>query len=46
MSNLHQRLSKYVLCDEDSIVVDLKNSHGSWLVDNTGKIKNEIIGLY
>lgn len=37
-SNVHEILSKYMLADGMEYVVDLKKSHGSWLVDaKTGK---------
>ena len=36
--NVHEVLSKYMLADGMEYVVDLKKSHGSWLVDSrTGK---------
>lgn len=37
MNKLYPRLSKYILADENGITIDLKNSHGSWIVDENGK---------
>lgn len=33
MSKIHETIGRHVLIDDNALVVDLKNSHGSWFVD-------------
>ena len=38
-NNVHSMINKYMLADGMEPIIDLKKSHGSWLVDaDTGKI--------
>ncbi len=43
-SDVHSKISNYMLADGMSPVIDLEKSHGSWLVD--GKTGDEYLDLF
>lgn len=44
--NTYETLSKYVLTDKSNITIDLDKSHGSWLVDDTGRERLDLFSQY